>query len=189
MTDPELPAGYAPPPGTPLVTQADRWRRQRETLRVLADILDAHPDLPSICWTLGSNGGVIGDVVGLGMPPEEARATFTAWQQALTLQEVKEAPIRETGIVSLVGKTYCGIVRIELTTRLYYPVPDGTEPAEEPARGDGPRPGSRAALAPVRRGSSAGQHGTTPATRPGGLRAGPLAPPPMPEGPQPRHIP
>jgi excisionase family DNA binding protein len=40
MTHPE-PAGYVPPPGTPLVTQAGCWRRQRETLRLLAGILDA----------------------------------------------------------------------------------------------------------------------------------------------------
>jgi hypothetical protein len=45
------------------------------------------------------------------MPSEQARATFTAWQQALSLQDVKEAPVRDTGIISLTGKDYHGIVR------------------------------------------------------------------------------
>jgi hypothetical protein len=30
MTNPE-PAGYVPPPGTPLVTQADRWQLSGDT--------------------------------------------------------------------------------------------------------------------------------------------------------------
>jgi hypothetical protein len=145
MTGPE-PAAHALPPGAPLITQADCWRRQRETLRVLADILDAHPDLPAITWTVSWLGGVNGDVLGLGMPPEQVRATFTAWRQALRLGSVQESPIRDTGIVSMVGRTYRGIVRVSLTARAYYPLPDDTEPVAGPTRdGASHRPRGRTA--------------------------------------------
>jgi hypothetical protein len=65
---------------------------------VLAAILDAHPELPAITWTLSCTGGLAGQVNGIGIPPEEARATFTTWRQALRLDNVKEAPIRDTGV-------------------------------------------------------------------------------------------
>jgi hypothetical protein len=64
----------------PLVTQADRWQWQRQGARELAAILDAHPDLPQIGWQLGYIGGLVGEVIGMGLPPEQARATFTDWQ-------------------------------------------------------------------------------------------------------------
>lgn len=152
MTDPE-PAGHALPAGLALIAQADCWRRQRETLRVLADILDAHPDLPAITWTVSWLGGVNGDVLGLGVPPEQVRAAFTAWRQALRLEDVKEKPIRDTGIVSMVGRTYRGAVRVSLTARAYYPLPDDSEPVDEPAQG------------------------RAPVARPDRLYAGPLIPP------------
>jgi hypothetical protein len=164
MTDPE-PTGHALQPGTPLITQADRWRRQRETLRVLADILDAHPDLPAITWTVSWLGGVNGDVLGLGVPPEQVRAAFTAWRQALWLEGVKETPIRDTGIVSMVGRTYRGTVRVSLTARAYYPLPDDTESVAGSAR----------------------ERGTTPAARPDRLQAGPLIPPRPSEVTRPQH--
>jgi hypothetical protein len=165
MTDPEL-AGHALPPGMPLITQADCWRRQRETLRTLADILDAHPDLPAITWTVSWLGGVNADVLGLGVPPEQVRTTFTAWRQALRLEGVKETPIRGTGIVSMSGRTYRGIVRVSLTARAYYPLPDDTEPLAGSAR----------------------ERGTTSAARPDRLQAGPLIPPRPSEVPRPQHI-
>jgi hypothetical protein len=154
MTGPE-PAAHALPPGAPLITQADCWRRQRETLRVLADVLDAHPDLPAITWTVSWLGGVNGDVLGLGVPPEQVRATFTAWRQALRLEGIKESPIRDSGIVSMSGRTYRGIVRVSLTAHAYYPLPDDTEPVAGAAR----------------------ERGTTSAARPDRPHAGPLIPP------------
>ena len=57
MTDPE-PAGHVPPSGTPLISQADCWRRQRDTLRALAAIHDACPHVPAITWTVSWLGGV-----------------------------------------------------------------------------------------------------------------------------------
>jgi hypothetical protein len=58
MTHLESEPGWTPPPGTPLVTQADRWGWQRKAVRGLADILDAHPDLPQIVWTIGPTGAL-----------------------------------------------------------------------------------------------------------------------------------
>jgi hypothetical protein len=92
MTDPES-ADLALPPSAPLISQADCWRRQRETLRVLAGIFDAHPELPAIIWTVCWLGGVIGgDVLGLEVAYEQVCATFKAWRQALRLDNVKESP-------------------------------------------------------------------------------------------------
>jgi hypothetical protein len=188
MTDPE-PAGYVPLPGTPLVSQADCWHRQCETLRVLADILDAHPDLPAITWTVSWLGGVTGEVFGLGVPPEQARATFTAWQQALRLENVKETPIRDTGIVSLSGRTYWGTVRVGLTARAYYPLPDDDAPSQEPAATDAQQaaaaPGRPAHPARANREPAGSPRGSAPVTRPDRLQTGPLIRPRPAEGPQP----
>jgi hypothetical protein len=182
------PAGSVPSPGTPLITQADRWRRQRETLRALVGILDAHPDLPAITWTVSWLGGVTGEVFGLGVPPEQVRATFTAWQRALRLENVKEAPIRDTGIVGLSGRTYRGTVRVGLTARAYYPLPDDEAPSQEPAaevREAAVTPGNPARTAQANREPAARQSGPAPVARPGWPPAEPLIPPRPPEGPQP----
>jgi hypothetical protein len=188
MTHPE-PAGSVPLPGAPLITQADCWRRQRETLRVLAGILDADPGLPAITWTVSWLGGVTGEVFGLGMPPEQARAIFTAWQQALRLENVKETPIRDTGIVSLSGRTYRGTVRVGLTARAYYPLPDDEASSWEAVAAEVPEaaatPGKPARPPRGNQEPGASQHGAAPVTRPDRLRAGPLSPPRLPEGPQP----
>ena len=70
------------------ITQADRERWQRDAVRELAAILDAHPGLPLIAWAVGQSGGSLsGRIAGVG-----ARAAFTAWQQALGLDNVLEVP-------------------------------------------------------------------------------------------------
>jgi hypothetical protein len=188
MTHPE-PAGHVPPPGTPLVSQADCWRRQRETLRVLDGILDAHPGLPAITWTVSWLGGITGEVFGLGIPPEQARATFTAWQRALRLENVKETPIRDTGIISLSGRTYRGTVRVGLTARAYYPLPDEEASSQEPAATDAQQavaaPGRSAHPARANREPAGSPRGSAPVTRPDRLQAGPLSPPRRAEGPRP----
>jgi hypothetical protein len=176
MTHPE-PAGYVPPPGMPLITQADCWRRQRETLRALGEIIDAHPDLPAITWTVSWLGGVTGDIIGLGKAPEETRAIFTVWQKALRLEHVKEAPIRDTGIVALSGHTYRSTVRVALTARAYYPLPDDGEPSETRAPSQVPGKGGRGQAARGRRDAAVGERGTMSPTRPDHLRTGPLIQP------------
>ena len=53
------------------ITQADRERWQRDAVRELAAILDAHPGLPLIAWAVGQSGGslsgrIAGPVPGAG---------------------------------------------------------------------------------------------------------------------------
>jgi hypothetical protein len=183
MTDPELSPGWTPPPGTPLVTQADRWSWQRKAVRALADILDAHPDLPQIAWTIGPTGALAGQVNGLA-PAEEVRAAFTAWQHALGLENVREVPIRDSGVTSLSGRGYHGAVHVAILARVFGPFPDDVEPAgtAEAEAGHGPdnHPGHTSRSRPA-----AGQRTSTSAAQPDHRQAGPLIPPRTPEGPQP----
>jgi hypothetical protein len=68
------------------ITPADRERWQRDAARELAAILDAHPGLPPITWAVGRAGGSLAGRAG------GSRAAFTAWQQALGLDDVLEVP-------------------------------------------------------------------------------------------------
>ena len=54
------------------IIRADRERWQRDAVRELASILDAHPGLPLIAWAVGPAGGSLAGMVpgagaGLGM--------------------------------------------------------------------------------------------------------------------------
>jgi hypothetical protein len=182
MTTPELPPGWTPPPGTPLVTQADRWCWQRRAVRALADILDAHPDLPQIAWTIGPTGALAGQVNGLA-PAGEVRATFTAWQHALRLENVSEVPIRGTGVTSLSGKVYNCTVHVAILARVFGPFPDD-EPARTPEGGAEHGPVDHPGRTP-RNQPAVGQRRSTSATQPDHRQTGPLIPPRFPEGPQP----
>ena len=58
------------------ITQADRARWQRQAAAELAAILDAHPGLPAIAWTVGPAGCVLaGRVNGLA-PAGRVRDVF-----------------------------------------------------------------------------------------------------------------
>jgi len=70
-----------------LVTQADRFHRQRAAVRELAAILEAHPGLLTITWTIGPGGALSGRVNGLAASADEVRATFGVWRDALGLSE------------------------------------------------------------------------------------------------------
>jgi hypothetical protein len=183
MTHPEPRPGWTPPPGTPNVSQADRWGWQRKAVRALADILDAHPDLPPIAWTIGPTGSLAGQVNGLA-PAEEVRATFTAWQRALCLENVREVPIRDTGITSLSGKAYHGTIHVAILARVFGPFPDD-EPAGTPGAGAGHRPDDPAGRLHRSGLPAVDQRRSTPARQPDHRLAVPLIPPRPSEGPQP----
>ena len=69
---------------------ADRARWQRQAAGELARILDAHPGLPAIAWTVGAAGCVLaGRVNGLA-PAGQVRDVFDAWRAALALAEHRE---------------------------------------------------------------------------------------------------
>lgn len=75
---------------TPIITQADRSSWQRLAAAELARILDSHPELPCIAWTVGPAGSVVvGRVSGLA-PAGQVRQVFGAWCQALGLEEDRE---------------------------------------------------------------------------------------------------
>lgn len=72
---------------TPVITQAERSCWQRLAAAELARILDCHPELPCITWTVGpASSVVVGRVSGLATVGQ-ARQVFRAWQQALGLEE------------------------------------------------------------------------------------------------------
>jgi hypothetical protein len=75
---------------TAVTTQADRSSWQRLAAAELARILDSHPELPCIAWTVGPAGSVVaGRVSGLA-PGGQVRQVFCAWRQALGLGEYGE---------------------------------------------------------------------------------------------------
>jgi hypothetical protein len=72
------------------ITQADRSRWQQRAAAELAVILDAHPGIPVIAWTVSAAGGALsGQVL---VPSPGRRGLFAQWQQALGLDEVTEIP-------------------------------------------------------------------------------------------------
>jgi hypothetical protein len=75
---------------TPAIAQADRASWQRQAAAELARILEGHPELPCITWTVGpASSVVIGQVSGLA-PAPQVRQVFAAWRQALGLGECRE---------------------------------------------------------------------------------------------------
>jgi hypothetical protein len=93
------------------ITRADRERWQRDAVRELAAILDAHPGLPLIAWVVGQSGGSLsGRIAGAG-----TRAAFTAWQQALGLEDVLKVPAALSGGTWLRARAWRGGVRITVT--------------------------------------------------------------------------
>jgi hypothetical protein len=75
---------------SPGITQAERACWQRRAAAELARILDCHPELPCITWTVGPASSVVaGRVSGLA-PAWQVRQVFGAWQQALGLPECSE---------------------------------------------------------------------------------------------------
>jgi hypothetical protein len=93
------------------IARADQERWQRDAVRELASILDAHPGLPLIAWAVGPAGGSLAGMVhGAG-----ARAAFTAWQRALGLGDVLEVPAGDGAAVWLRARAQRGGVRVTVT--------------------------------------------------------------------------
>jgi hypothetical protein len=90
-------------------TPADRERWQREAVRELAAILDAHPGLPLIAWAVSPAGGSLA-----GRVPGQ-RAAFAAWQQALGLHDVLEAPVGGGSAVWLRARAQRGGILVTVT--------------------------------------------------------------------------
>jgi hypothetical protein len=93
------------------ITQADRERWQRDAVRELAAILDAHPGLPLIAWAVSQAGG---SLAGQGAGPA-AGAAFAAWRQALGLDDVTGVPASGGSPARLRARAWRGGVRITVT--------------------------------------------------------------------------
>jgi hypothetical protein len=99
---------------TPVITQADRSSWQRLTVAELARILERHPELPCITWTVGpASAVVVGRVSGLA-PVRQVRQAFLAWHRALGLGECRETDAGG-GTAWLHAADRSGTVTIRLT--------------------------------------------------------------------------
>jgi len=95
------------------VSQADRAQWQQQASAELAAILAAHPDLPAITWTITPGGGLTGQALVPG-DPRGSRELFTAWRQALGLQDVQETNMGDgTSYVRVHASR--GSIRVTLT--------------------------------------------------------------------------
>ncbi|MGO9778831.1 MAG: hypothetical protein ACLPKE_03060 [Streptosporangiaceae bacterium] len=103
---------------TPVIAQADRASWQWQAAAELARILECHPELPCIAWTVGPASSVlIGQVSGLA-PAPQVRQAFTAWRQALGLGECREQP-RGGGTSRLHAAGRSGGVTVRLTATVF----------------------------------------------------------------------
>jgi hypothetical protein len=102
----------------PGIIQADRVRWQRQAAGELARILDAHPGLPAIAWTVGAAGCVLaGRVNGLA-PAGQVRDVFDAWRAALALEEHREHQLGG-GATWLHAAARRDLVRVRLTATVF----------------------------------------------------------------------
>lgn len=100
----------------PSIMHADRSSWQRLAAVELARILDRHPELPCITWTVGPAASVVGRVSGLA-PAGQARWVFRAWHQALGLGECRETDAGG-GTSWLHAADRSGMVTIRLTATI-----------------------------------------------------------------------
>jgi hypothetical protein len=110
--------------GAPEIIQADRAWWQRQAAGELARILDAHPGLPAIAWTVGPAGCVLaGRVNGLA-PAGQVRDVFDAWRAALALEEHREHQLGGgTAWLHAVARRHQ--VRVRLTATVFAGEEDG----------------------------------------------------------------
>jgi hypothetical protein len=104
---------------TSVIAQADRASWQRQAAAELARILEGHPELPCIAWTVGPASSVLfGQVSGLA-PAPQVRQAFAAWRQALGLGlgECREQPGGGTSRLHAADRS--GGITIRLTAAVF----------------------------------------------------------------------
>jgi hypothetical protein len=102
----------------PGITQVDRSWWQRQAAARLGEILDAHPDLPAIAWTVAPTGSVLtGQVSGLA-PAAQVRSVFGAWRLALALADYRERPM-SGATTRLHAAARRGEVMVRLTATIF----------------------------------------------------------------------
>ena len=103
------------------ITQADRSRWQQRAAAELAAILDAHPGIPVIAWTVTAVGGALSGQV---LATAGRRGLFGQWRQALGLGELTETPSAGGTAVYLHARGVRGDVTISITATV---VDDGED--------------------------------------------------------------
>jgi hypothetical protein len=103
------------------ITQADRARWQQRAAAELAAILDAHPGIPVLAWTVTASGGALsGQVLA---PAASRRGLFGQWQRALGLDEATETPAAGGTPVYLHARGVRGGVAVSVAATVF----DGEE--------------------------------------------------------------
>ncbi len=99
------------------IAQADRCRWQQRAAAELAAILDAHPGIPVIAWTVTASGGALsGQVLA---PAAGRRGLFGQWRQALGLGELTETPSAGGTAVYLRARGVRGGVTVSVTATVF----------------------------------------------------------------------
>ncbi|MGH3200349.1 MAG: hypothetical protein ACRDOH_18385 [Streptosporangiaceae bacterium] len=105
------------------VSQADRSRWQQRAAAELAVILDAHPDIPVLAWTVTASGGVLsGQVL---VPAAGRRRLFGQWRQVLGPGEATETPSANGTPVYLHARGVRGGVTVSVTATVFDGEEDG----------------------------------------------------------------
>ena len=99
------------------ISQADRSRWQQRAASELAVILDAHPGIPVIAWTVTASGGALSGRVLVPSPGR--RGLFAQWQQALGLDEVTETPSAGGSPVHLHARGLRGGVAVSVAATVF----------------------------------------------------------------------
>jgi hypothetical protein len=81
------------------VTQAERAGWQRRAACELAAILDAHPDLPVIAWTVASAGSILVGQVSGPASADQRRRTFDMWREMLLHTPAEEVRCSDGTVV------------------------------------------------------------------------------------------
>jgi hypothetical protein len=98
------------------ITQADRSRWQQRAAAELAAILDAHPGIPVIAWTVTASGGALSGQV---LAAAGRRGLFGQWRQALGLDELTETPAASGTAVYLHARGVRGGVTVSVTAAVF----------------------------------------------------------------------
>jgi len=98
------------------IRQADRSRWQQRAAAELAAILDAHPGIPVIAWTVTASGGALSGQV---LAAAGRRGLFGQWRQALGLGEVTETPSANGTPVYLHARGVRGGVTVSVTATVF----------------------------------------------------------------------
>jgi hypothetical protein len=98
------------------ITQAGRSRWQQRAAAELAAILDAHPGIPVIAWTVTASGGALSGQV---LAAAGRRGLFGQWRQALGLDELTETPAASGTAVYLHARGVRGGVTVSVTATVF----------------------------------------------------------------------